>query len=113
MRLDAELAVENARRRKASALSGVPAQRGAASNDGVAGHEPLRLVGIYGVGKRLFAEVRSAARAYVFLSGHSLPVGYRSAANDAYRLKMLAGACVTLERQGEETVLCLPSAGSQ
>lgn len=104
MQLDAERALEAARRRREQ--TGKPGATVSATLLSGAGHETPRLVGIYGVGKRLFAEVRSGGRGYVFLSGHRLPVGYR-AGDDIYRLKTLAGACIQLERKGEETELCL------
>jgi len=116
MRLEGEMALEAARRRRGqtSALPGlspgVVGQGGPAARSGTG--EPLRLVGIYGVGKRLFAEVRSGPHAWLFQSGHSLPVG-TIAGEDVYRLKEVAGACVRLEQQGEETVLCLSRGGKR
>lgn len=110
MRLESELALENARlRRQSGAMPAVSSDQAAGTPGG---RESLRLVGIYGVGKRLFAEVRGAAQAYLFLSGHRLPLGH-VAAPDAYRLKELAGSCIRLERGDEETVLCLSRAGRQ
>ncbi len=108
MRLEAELALESARKRRQPEA----ARRAVGGTSGPNKDDPaaLRLVGIYGVGKRLFAEVRSVAHSYLFLSGHNLPIGH-VAADDTYRLKQLAGSCVRLERSGEETVLCLPRAG--
>ena len=112
MRLESEqaLAIARQRRRQGSepSLSSVRAGEGGR----VAALEPLRLVGIYGVGKRLFAEVRSGPQAWLFLNGHSLPVGHTAGAA-LYRLKEVAGACVRLDRQGDETTLCLPRAGRQ
>lgn len=104
MQLESELALEAARRRRdGKAVSDAAGKLVAAS---VTRSEAPRLVGIYGVGKRLFAEVRSGGRGYVFMRGHNLPLGH-SARDDLYRLKALDGACARLERQGEETVLCL------
>lgn len=107
MRLDSELALAAARQRTVQGkTAGLNAGR---SHDTV---ESPQLVGIYGVGKRLFAEVRSGSQALLFLKGHSLPVGHVGG-HELYRLKDLDGACVRLERQGNETVLCLPRAGRQ
>ncbi len=110
MRLEAEQALAAARERKAqgrltsAALSGsVPPKAGAHS-----GEQP-RLVGIYGVGKRLFAEVRAGSQAWVFLKGQRDPVGHTAPAAP-YRLRDIAGACVRLEHQGAETQLCLSAA---
>lgn len=106
MRLDGEQALEAARKRRRAGAEVSPAGTQAVGAGGVNADTP-RLVGIYGVGKRLFAEVRSGSRALLFLKGHSLPVGH-VAGHDPYRLKEMADACVRLERQGAETVLCLP-----
>lgn len=108
MRMEAERALQLARSRSApGARADAPAPSVAAT-----AVEPLRLVGIYGVGKRLFAEVRGPGRAYMFLSGHHLPLGH-SASNDVYRLKEVSGACVRLERDSREIVLCLSRPGSR
>lgn len=111
MRLEGEQALADARRRRGQGLvaAGPPQDSEAMAARGSSTDMP-RLVGIYGVGKRLFAEVRSGSRAWLFLNGHSLPVGH-VAGEDLYRLREVAGACVRLERRGDETVLCLPRAG--
>lgn len=109
MRIESELALQAARERGKRA--GAAAAVSAAVEERAGAHHP-RLVGIYGVGRRLFAEVRNGSDALLFLKGHSHPVGY-SGGSPLYRLKELAGACVRLEREGEETVLCLQRAGGQ
>ena len=111
MRLEGEQALETARQRRGQgeAANAVASGTVAAIARAGGGDTP-RLVGIYGVGKRLFAEVRKGPQAWVFVNGRSLPLG-RMAADDGYRLREVAGACVRLERQGEETVLCLPRGG--
>lgn len=112
MRLEGEQALEAARKRRHQGRAPLAAAAQAASAAADLDADRPRLVGIYGVGKRLFAEVRSGAGALLFLKGHSLPVGH-VAGHDPYRLKEMAGACVRLERQGTETVLCLPRAGGR
>lgn len=111
MRLDGEQALEAARKRRRQSAELSPAGAQAVGAAGASADTP-RLVGIYGVGKRLFAEVRSGSRALLFLKGHSLPVGH-VAGHDPYRLKEMADACVRLEREGAETVLCLPRTGDR
>lgn len=115
MRLEGEQALEAARQRRGrdGRAAGAPAVAGAGTPVVASATEVLRLIGIYGVGKRLFAEVRNGSHAWVFQSGHSLPVGQVSGGADVYRLKELNGACVRLERSGDETVLCLPRGGRQ
>lgn len=113
MRLESEQALAAARERRHRGQGAVPGpgveMPGASLTEGT---ESLRLIGIYGVGNRLFAEVRSASNAWLFLSGHRMPVGHTAGAQ-AYQLKEIAGACVRLEREGTETVLCLPKGGRQ
>lgn len=112
MRLENDLAIAAARQRKTEGVAG--GRQRAAGSDFAASNSPeaLRLVGIYGVGKRLFAEVRSGSRAFLFLNGQPWPVGHVKGGEN-YRLKELAGRCVRLERHDEETVLCLPQAGGR
>ena len=109
MRLENGLALEAARQRREA--GGTAPASGASRRAAAPGSvETLRLVGIYGVGKRLFAEVRGGTQAFLFLRGQPLPVGQVDG-DDVYRLKELAGACIRLVRREEETVLCLPRAG--
>lgn len=111
MRLEGEQALVAARQRRGQAM---PARATASGDVGGSAErsDSLKLVGIYGVGKRLFAEVRSGSKAWLFLNGQSQPVG-RTSEKSVYRLRELSGSCVRLERQGDETVLCLPSGGRQ
>lgn len=113
MRLETEIALENARRRKQQGAGVAGAVVASASRGGVTPGEAsgsLRLVGIYGVGKRLFAEVRNGERALLFLKGNSLPLGQPQAGGQ-YRLKAFVGSCVRLDDHGRETELCLNSGG--
>lgn len=115
MRLEAEMALERARAQRergnaAASRGGGGVQAGGHARSLTS--DAPRLVGIYGVGRRLFAEVRSGPRGFLFLNGHSLPLGH-AGGDDVYRLKELAGACVRLARQNEETLLCLPRGGRQ
>ncbi|HWK59826.1 MAG TPA: hypothetical protein VNT00_00270 [Eoetvoesiella sp.] len=66
-----------------------------------------RLVAIYGVGKKLAAEVRIGADTHLYMNGHPLPVGQRKAGKSAYTLRAMDSACVRLERESRETQLCL------
>lgn len=112
MRLEGEQALVAARQRRGQAAGGRPAIQAEAEGGASGRADMLRLIGIYGVGKRLFAEVRSGSRAWVFMNGQSLPVGHTAGA-EPYRLREVAGACVRLEHQETETVLCLPRGGRQ
>ncbi len=114
MRLEGEQALAAARQRRGQGAIGEnSAPMGTAVISGVSeGGDALQLIGIYGVGKRLFAEVRSGSQAWVFMKGQSLPVGHTAGAA-TYQLREVAGACVRLEHQGVETVLCLPRGGKQ
>jgi hypothetical protein len=70
------------------------------------GREGLKLVAIYGVGKKLLAEVRVGSRPQVYLRGQALPLGAKADAQ-VYRLHGITGSCVHLERRGEAHTLCL------
>jgi hypothetical protein len=69
-------------------------------------HEDLKLIAIYGVGKKLLAEVSVGAHPYVYMHGRALPVGLKSSAV-AYRLRAMTSSCVQLERNDESHTLCL------
>ncbi|HLU78193.1 MAG TPA: hypothetical protein VKZ52_01340 [Burkholderiaceae bacterium] len=107
MRLESEAALQALRRGR---TPGAPGPRGPLAPAPQAGEEALRLVGIYGVGKRLFAEVRAGSQGWVFLRGQPLPLGH-TASSTALRLRELSGACVRLVRQEEDIHLCLPRGG--
>ncbi|MDR4124924.1 hypothetical protein [Yanghanlia caeni] len=111
MRLDTELALEAARRRlgRNERAASEPAARLPHTLADAHELEAPRLVGIYGVGQRLFAEVHVGGQRLLYVKGHPLPIGYE-AATDAYRLRSLAGHCVLLERGDDETRLCLSRA---
>ncbi|OWT65728.1 hypothetical protein [Candidimonas nitroreducens] len=70
------------------------------------GGEALKLIAIYGVGKKLLAEVRVGARPQVYLRGQALPLGEKAGPR-VYRLHGITGSCVHLERRGEAHTLCL------
>ncbi|NYT24084.1 hypothetical protein H0A73_10745 [Alcaligenaceae bacterium] len=114
MRLDGELALDAARRRRGegTAAGRLGAVGKAVVPAMVSADAAPRLIGIYGVGKRLFAEVRSGEQAFLFVRGNSLPLGH-VAGDGLYRLKELAGSCIRLERKGNETLLCLSRGGRQ
>jgi hypothetical protein len=67
----------------------------------------LKLVAIYGVGKKLLAEVVIGAQPHVYLRGHPLPVGVK-AGPSVYMLRGISGSCIQLERKEEAHTLCLP-----
>lgn len=107
MQLDAELALEAARRRRlAGASDGAPGSTPRVDQTGAARAAALRLIGIYGVGKRLFAEVRAGENGLLFMKGQPNPIGYGNDP-DGYRLRALEGRCIHLVRHAEETRLCL------
>lgn len=111
MRLEAEQARDAMRARRSGSNPDFHSSRGAGQAQASAGDASPRLAGIYGVGQRLFAEVRTASRAWLFLKGQSLPLGHDERSAE-FRLKDLSGSCVRLERNGDELALCLPMGGS-
>ncbi len=68
--------------------------------------EALKLIAIYGVGKKLLAEVSVGSHPYVYMHGRALPVGLKNS-TAAYRLRAITGSCVQLERNDESHTLCL------
>ncbi len=102
MRLDTELALSASRSRLADA--GKRSESALALSDQPSGQ--LKLVAIYGVGKRLLAEVLVGSQPYVYLRGQPLPIGAKPDSR-VYKLGGISGSCVQLERQHEAHTLCL------
>jgi hypothetical protein len=103
MRLDADLALKHLRARMHKENPDGEAVEAAA---GQAGNGALRLVAIYGVGRKLLAEVMIGVRPHVFLRGKALAVGAKAGPSE-YMLRGISGTCVHLERQQESHTLCL------
>lgn len=101
MRLDTELALNHAKRslRKGEGVDSDGS--GQYARSGV-----LKLIAIYGVGKKLLAEVTVGTQPYVYMHGQALPVGVK-ADSSAYMLRGISGSCVQLERNDEAHTLCL------
>jgi hypothetical protein len=104
MRLDTALALQQSRTKlqKGDSSSQAARRGGAIAHSGA-----LELVAIYGVGKKLLAEVVIGTQPHVYMRGKALPVG-ASASASAYLLRGISGSCVHLERQDEAHTLCLP-----
>jgi len=109
MRLDTALALEQTRNRLRQ-QRGKPDQFDAGA--ALATRETLKLVAIYGVGKKLLAEVMIGGQSHVYMRGQPLAVGAK-AGPSTYLLRGISGSCVHLERGGEGHTLCLnPALGS-
>ncbi len=102
MRLDTALALEQARARLRQQKSG----HAMADNSSIAHSGPLKLVAIYGVGKKLLAEVVVGHRRHVYMRGQAWAVGMKDSPS-AYRLRGISASCVHLERNDEQHTLCL------
>jgi len=101
MRLETQLALRRARQRLRDAAGegqGPPA----AAGNGTPG-QPFGLIGIYGVGRRLMAEVMAGSRPLLFMQGSPWPIGQKGGGT---RLRGIAGTCVTLEHEGRAHTLC-------
>lgn len=70
------------------------------------------LQGIYGVGKRLLAEVQWQGETYIYLNGRALPVGRVADAN-TYLLHAIQSRCVQLARADTRVTLCLDHDASE
>jgi hypothetical protein len=110
MHLETAHALDDARRnpRKDNAL-GSPADRA----DRHAQGGVLKLVAIYGVGKKLLAEVQVGQQPHMYVHGRALPIGVKAGDTSAYMLRGISGSCVQLERKSESRILCLqPTLGT-
>lgn len=79
-----------------------------------ANHHPdrpaqLRLVAIYGIGKKLAAQVVADTQPYLYRHGQALPVGIPDDSTDpqVYKLRGISNSCVVLERDQQAQTLCL------
>lgn len=104
MRLETRLAIEQVKDRIKKHGSG---QGGSIDELGLAHGNRLQLVAIYGVGKKLLAEVNIGGRPHVYIHGRALAVGAK-ADPSAFVLRGISGSCVQLERKDEAHTLCLP-----
>lgn len=68
-----------------------------------------QLVGIYGVGRKLMAEVRVGERTLLFMRGRLQAVGPEK--NHAVRLLDITDRCVELQWDGQRQSLCAASGG--
>ena len=105
MRLDTALALSLAH----SKLKAQPPKRAQSYPDSRAvlpAATTPRLQAIYGVGKKLMAEVMIGSRPYVYMHGMPLPVGGRNE-QSVYRSRGIDGRCIALERDEERLSLCL------
>lgn len=103
MRLDADLALKQLKSRMGRESSGAETARGGAES---ASGGTLRLVAIYGVGRKLLAEVMIGSRPHIYLHGRALAVGAKAGPAE-YLLRGISGSCVHLERRQEAYTLCL------
>lgn len=104
MRLDAQQALVQTRARLAG-QSHPRAAQDIAIKVGPGSAAP-KLVAIYGVGKKLLAEVLVGSQPHVYMRGQALPVGAKPGAAVPV-LRGITGSCVQLERQDETHTLCL------
>lgn len=101
MRLDTELALSHAKNTLRKDGGAGADSRGQYARSGA-----LKLVAIYGVGKKLLAEVTDGTQSYIYMRGQALPVGGKAGAS-TYMLSGMSGSCVQLERKSEAHTLCL------
>ncbi len=103
MRLDTALALEHAKKSLGMQDS---SGSGTRASNRMTHSGSLNLVAIYGVGKKLLAEITVGTQPYVYMRGQALPVGVK-ADPSAYLLRGISGSCVHLERKDEAHTLCL------
>ncbi|KAA0911768.1 hypothetical protein [Pusillimonas sp. ANT_WB101] len=73
------------------------------------GADRLKLIAIYGIGKKLAAQVMAGTKQYLYRHGQAYPVGMtaESSDTDAYRLRGISNSCVVLERDQQAQTLCI------
>lgn len=104
MRLDTRLALVELRKRvRAQERAGEAAGSVALNQSG-----DVRLVAIYGVGKRLLAHLVIGTHPVVFVHGKATPV-QNGSPDQGYRLQGISGACVRLVRREQGYTACLSS----
>lgn len=103
MRLDTALALNHVKEKLRARH-----KSGAAADDirALAQNGSVNLVAIYGVGKKLLAEVRVGSQSYVYMHGRVLPVGLKTSST-ALLLRGITASCVQLERDEQSHTLCL------
>ena len=106
MRIETDLALSQARRSLRKEDKKTEDKQG---DSRISRSGSLKLLGIYGVGKKLLAEVEIGAQAHVYMRGHAFPVGMK-AGPSSYKLRGISGSCVQLERKDEAHTLCLSPA---
>ncbi len=73
--------------------------------------DTLYLKAVYGVGKRLLAEVHWNGQDYLYLKGQTWPLGHAQQKN--LRLVKMAGRCITLAQQETQHHLCVNTPGAE
>lgn len=111
MRAEAALALRTMRDERVSAHR-VPQGRALVPDRKPPSSGRPALQGIYGVGKRLLAEVQWQGETYIYLNGRALPVG-RVAENNVYLLQAIQSRCVQLARGDTRVTLCLDHDASE
>lgn len=101
MRLDTALALRQLRSSLDTGTAGTALP--------VAHSGKLKLLALYGVGKRLVAEVMIGGDRHVYMRDRSLPIGVKPHPS-VYQLRGISGSCVHLERKDEAHTLCLQPA---
>ncbi|MDN5844128.1 MAG: hypothetical protein L0H54_11875 [Alcaligenaceae bacterium] len=97
MRLDMERALEQRRQSSGRAIT---------ATEPVGAWQAPRLVAMYGVGRKLMAEVLVGSHPYLYIRGQAHPVGHGKDP-DVYQLRGMTGSCVQLQRAQVSHSLCL------
>lgn len=96
MRLDIERALDQRRQSSSRAL---------VAESSAVWHVP-RLVAMYGVGRKLMAEVVVGSRPYLYVRGQAHPIGH-ARDPDVYQLRGMTGSCIQLQNVHASHSLCL------
>jgi hypothetical protein len=109
LRLDTQSALKRAIARLGVSPAGVPDRNRATSKDPSLAHvrpaDRMRLKAIYGVGKRLAADVEINGELYRYRRPGALRGG--AAARNSYLLVSIDGSCVQMKKAGAARTVCL------
>lgn len=110
MRLETAQALQRLRAGPSAFPQGGAPPRAASEAIASAAGEPARLLAIYGVGRKLMAEVRADGQTLLFMRGRPEAVGPGRA--HAMRLLDISSQCVEISLHGRRESLCAPSPGA-
>lgn len=103
--------IQQENQRLAQGITGVPTQAGAVLEREIKPQEP-ELIAMYGVGKKVLAEVSFKGQPYLYIRGQTWPLGDVNGSSQL-RLLSMSSRCTHLAFQKTEFNLCVTPQGGQ